>query len=103
MAGFQLTLYGRIWVTPKGHHARIVRRLSAPFISILGVHRRQIQLVHNVAYEVSQVPFRQPLTEARRKKKILVWQICAITFGHIPLSRECTSYDALIRNSRTGT
>ena len=53
-----------------GHHQGIVRRLATLLVSVNRLHRRQIQVVHHVAYEIRQVVFRQPVTQAGRQQQL---------------------------------
>src|SRR5579872_3722188 len=77
----------------------MIGRQSAPvFTLVLAVDCRQIQLIAHVRDEPSQMIFRQPVLQARRKKEHLIQVAYPKTFVHSFRLRICArSSSALSR------
>src|ERR1700723_3204465 len=101
-----------------GHHPGGIRRIAALLALVVALDRVQVQLIDQVGDEIRQVVLGQPLTQTRRKKKILLRKIRPVNLRHTPRlaasppaiqALSCTNFALLrrapsfcIRNCRVG-
>src|SRR3984885_6165322 len=67
-----------------GHHPGVIRRIAALLALVVALDRVQVQLIDQVGDEIRQVVLGQPLTQTRRKKKILLRKIRPVNLRHTP-------------------
>src|ERR1035441_2269293 len=60
----------------------MVRRIPTFFLFVIRLDRTQVQLIDQVADEVRQVSFWQPIPQAGRQQQVLFGQVRPVGFSH---------------------
>ena len=64
------------------HQPGMKRWIPALLLLVVALNRAQVQLIHYIADEIGQVPFRQPVSQARGKQQILFRKIGTVGLRH---------------------